>query len=366
MPKDELLEEIGDPAHAGPAQVRAARARRAEGRAAPGEGHAAPRGVGGPRRARARSSAWPSRRLPARRAAAGRGEDRPRRLDLASASTTSAASSTRSRTAARTTTARSARATSTSRRATRSARGTARTIDIRTRPRAHACRPFRPVETFPVRVDGAGCVKVRASRSLMLDERVRAVLERLEARGRGGARGGLPRGAALAPGRAPTTGRFLFSLVAPQPDCEVLEIGGSRGYSTIWLAAGVRHLGGRVLSLEHDPAKCEAWRRNIADAGLEEWAELVEGDALESLPAIEDVFDVVFLDAEKDDYERLFAARAGEARAGRARRRRQRPLARRDARRVLAGPPGRPDARERDRPARPRARGVCRPAQDAG
>jgi len=36
---------------------------------------------------------------------------------------------------------------------------------------------------------------------------------------------------------ASTTGRFLFSLVAPQTDCEVLEIGGSRGYSTIWLAA---------------------------------------------------------------------------------------------------------------------------------
>ena len=104
----------------------------------------------------------------------------------------------------------------------------------------------------------------------------------------------------------PTTGRFLFSLVAPQTDCEVLELGGSRGYSTIWLAAGVRYLGGRVLSLEHDPRKIEAWRQNIADAGLEEWTELVEGDAKELLPTIEDVFDVVFLDAEKDDYEELF------------------------------------------------------------
>ncbi len=62
-----------------------------------------------------------------------------------------------------------------------------------------------------------------------------------------------------------------------------------------------------MLSLEHDPAKCDSWRRNVADAGLDEWAELVEGDAFESLPAIEDVFDVVFIDAEKDDYERLFA-----------------------------------------------------------
>jgi caffeoyl-CoA O-methyltransferase len=140
----------------------------------------------------------------------------------------------------------------------------------------------------------------------MLDERVRAVLERLdredaEEREQGVAREQRARSV------APTTGRFLFALVAPQNACAVLELGGSRGYSSIWLAAGVRMLGGRVLSLEHDPAKCEAWRRNVADAGLEEWAELIEGDAFESLPAIEDVFDVVFLDAEKDDYERLFA-----------------------------------------------------------
>jgi predicted O-methyltransferase YrrM len=87
----------------------------------------------------------------------------------------------------------------------------------------------------------------------------------------------------------------------------VLEIGGSRGYSTIWLAAGARYLGGRVLSLEADPVKCEAWRRNITAAGLGDWAELIEGDAFETLRQIDDVFDVVFLDAEKEDYEALFA-----------------------------------------------------------
>ena len=50
----------------------------------------------------------------------------------------------------------------------------------------------------------------------------------------------------------------------------------------------------------------EAWRRNVADAGLEEWAELVEGDAFAALPELDDVFDVVFIDAEKEDYESLF------------------------------------------------------------
>src|SRR5712691_6235323 len=131
----------------------------------------------------------------------------------------------------------------------------------------------------------------------MLDERVRAVLDRLEREDAAERKQGLPR-EQRARAVAPTTGRFLFALVAPQNGCEVLEIGGSRGYSTIWLAAGVRILGGHVVSMEKDPAKCEAWRRNVAEAGLEEWAELHEGDAFGMLPALEDVFDVVFLDAE--------------------------------------------------------------------
>jgi predicted O-methyltransferase YrrM len=131
----------------------------------------------------------------------------------------------------------------------------------------------------------------------MLDDRVRGVLERLEAEE--------PR----LPGVpvAPTTGRFLFSLVSPQADCEVLEIGSGRGYSTIWLAAGVRNLGGRVLSLERDESCIADWRRNVAEAGLEETALLVEGDARETLAAIDDVFDVVFLDAANRYYEDLFA-----------------------------------------------------------
>jgi predicted O-methyltransferase YrrM len=139
----------------------------------------------------------------------------------------------------------------------------------------------------------------------VLDDRVRAVLARLETEDADERARGVP-SAERSRQVARTTGQFLFALVAPQTDCEVLEIGGSRGYSTIWLATGVRHLGGRVLSLEADPAKCEAWRRNVAEAGLDDVAELIEGDAFESLLAIDDVFDVVFIDAEKEDYEALF------------------------------------------------------------
>jgi len=149
----------------------------------------------------------------------------------------------------------------------------------------------------------------------MLDERARAVLARLEEEDAREREAGLPP-AERSRAVARRTGQFLFSLVAPQTDCEVLEIGGSRGYSTIWLAAGVRHLGGRVLSLEHDPRKCEAWRANIAEAGFEDSADLIEGDAKETIPAVDDVFDVVFLDAEKEDYEHLFGLARTKLEAG--------------------------------------------------
>jgi predicted O-methyltransferase YrrM len=140
-----------------------------------------------------------------------------------------------------------------------------------------------------------------------LDERVLAVLARLEQEDRDEREAGVPserRSRQI----EPTTGRFLFALAASQAGIEVLEIGGSRGYSSIWLAAGARVLGGRLVSLEHDPVKSAAWRENVAAAGLEEWAELVEGDAFETLRRASDVFDLVFLDAEKGDYEALFAA----------------------------------------------------------
>jgi len=140
----------------------------------------------------------------------------------------------------------------------------------------------------------------------VLDDRVRAVLARLEEEDDSEQGAGLrPAERSLAVGA--DSGRLLFALVAPNAGCDVLEIGGSRGYSAIWLAAAARILGGRVVSLEQEPVKIEAWRRNIAEAGLEEWAELAEGDARDTLGKVGGSFDVVFIDAWKDDYEWYFA-----------------------------------------------------------
>jgi len=140
----------------------------------------------------------------------------------------------------------------------------------------------------------------------MLDDRVRAVLRRLEEETERDEDAGLPdseRSLQI----PPTSGALLFALCAGQPGCEVLEIGGSRGYSTIWLGAAVRLHGGHVTSLEVDPARLEASARNITDAGLGDWVDVLAGDAFKSLERLDGPFDLVFLDAWKDDYEALFA-----------------------------------------------------------
>ncbi len=139
----------------------------------------------------------------------------------------------------------------------------------------------------------------------MIDDRVRAVLRRLELETEAEEGRGLPveeRSLQV----APTSGAFLFALCSGQPGCEVLEIGGSRGYSTIWLGAAARLHGGHVSSLEANPVKLEASARNIAEAGLDDWIEVIPGDAFASLERLEGPYDVVFLDAWKDDYEALF------------------------------------------------------------
>jgi predicted O-methyltransferase YrrM len=149
----------------------------------------------------------------------------------------------------------------------------------------------------------------------VLNDQVRAVLERLRSADAAERERGLPPEARMR-AVAPTTGQFLFALVAPQTACEVLEIGGSEGYSSIWLGAGVRYLGGRVVSIEGDPDRAARWRENVREAGLEDWMELLEGDALQLLPAIEDIFDVVFIDAEKAQYEPIFELARGKLEAG--------------------------------------------------
>ena len=82
----------------------------------------------------------------------------------------------------------------------------------------------------------------------------------------------------------------------------ILEIGTLGGYSTIWLARGLVP-GGRVITLEADPAHADVARANFANAGLAGIVEVRVGKALDTLPVLAaegaGPFDLVFIDADK-------------------------------------------------------------------
>lgn len=76
----------------------------------------------------------------------------------------------------------------------------------------------------------------------------------------------------------------------------IVEFGTSYGISTLYLAAAAKKNGGRVITTEYLPHKAEAACRHFAAAGLADYIELREGDALETLQDIPGGIDFVLLD----------------------------------------------------------------------
>jgi predicted O-methyltransferase YrrM len=101
-------------------------------------------------------------------------------------------------------------------------------------------------------------------------------------------------------------GRFLRVLVSMRGAKSILEIGAASGYSGIWLGLGARESGGRVVSIEYDPARAAEAVANIRKAGMTDVVRVVHGDAFKEIPKLQGTFDLVFLDAWKPDYRRFF------------------------------------------------------------
>jgi predicted O-methyltransferase YrrM len=101
-------------------------------------------------------------------------------------------------------------------------------------------------------------------------------------------------------------GRFLRTLIASTGAKRVLEIGAASGYSGIWMGLGLRETGGRLTTIEFDPARAKEAAANIRAAGLADIVQVVHGDAFAEIPKLSGTFDLVFLDAWKPDYKKFF------------------------------------------------------------
>ena len=96
-------------------------------------------------------------------------------------------------------------------------------------------------------------------------------------------------------------GQVLVRIVECENPQRILEIGTLVGYSAILMA---KHLpeGAKIVSIEVDKKAADAARKNISEAQLEEKIELIVGDARREIKKLKEKFDVLFLDAAKEQY----------------------------------------------------------------
>ncbi|MEK6575948.1 MAG: O-methyltransferase [Chloroflexota bacterium] len=112
-------------------------------------------------------------------------------------------------------------------------------------------------------------------------------------------------------------GRFLQFIVRACGAKKALEIGTLGGYSGIWIARGLVP-GGRLITLERDPAHAAVARDHFEAGGVADRVEIRLGNAHDSLKKLanESPFDFVFIDADKPGYLQYYEWAMNNVRMG--------------------------------------------------
>ena len=102
-------------------------------------------------------------------------------------------------------------------------------------------------------------------------------------------------------------GRFLEFLVRATGAQRVLELGTFTGYSSISMARGLAD-GGRIISCDVNDETNAIARRYAEEAGVADRIEYRLGPAVETLAGLDGPFDLVFIDADKENYRNYYEA----------------------------------------------------------
>jgi predicted O-methyltransferase YrrM len=100
-------------------------------------------------------------------------------------------------------------------------------------------------------------------------------------------------------------GRLLAAISHMIRPRRILEIGTYTGYSAICLAEGMAS-DGILITIDINEELEKSVRKNFADAGLSDKIDYRVGDALKIISSIQETFDLVFIDADKENYIRYF------------------------------------------------------------
>ena len=102
---------------------------------------------------------------------------------------------------------------------------------------------------------------------------------------------------------SPEQGSYMQILLQLQAAREVVEVGTLAGYSAIWMGRALP-AGGRVRTIEIEPAHAEFAKRWVAKSDVADVVEVLLGDGREVLAGLESgSADACFIDADKMGYE---------------------------------------------------------------
>jgi predicted O-methyltransferase YrrM len=96
-------------------------------------------------------------------------------------------------------------------------------------------------------------------------------------------------------------GKFLEMVSRMIKPKRILEIGTFTAYSAIAMARGLAE-GGKLITLEVNEEMESFIQKYIEKSGMSDKIELIMGNAIEIIPKLEDTFDLVFIDADKEQY----------------------------------------------------------------
>jgi predicted O-methyltransferase YrrM len=105
------------------------------------------------------------------------------------------------------------------------------------------------------------------------------------------------------PSIGPIKGKIISDVIQDYGPKNILEIGTLHGYSSILMGGLLPDDNtGKVITIEIDKVNAKIARKNIEDAALANKVKVLSGSALEIVPKLHENFDMVFLDARKDEY----------------------------------------------------------------
>ena len=108
------------------------------------------------------------------------------------------------------------------------------------------------------------------------------------------------------------TGELLNMILRLKNAKNMLEIGMSTGYSTIWCAESISEQSGKIITIEQNPSKIKRAKENFQKAGVTDTITIMEGLAMQILTELslkqkyKKFFDFVLIDADKENVKEYF------------------------------------------------------------